>query len=354
MLDFLKDLFPSHAEILPRIPADEISLFTVMFPFNAYALAFGGAFAATALSVPLWRACCRSRGWVDDPGHRKIHDQPIALAGGPAVFTGMVVVLLAAVVAVHFQWLTADAVGKLAYGLGRRAPQLLAILAGAAGMVLLGAWDDLRELSPPVKFLGQVAVALLVAAAGVRVTLFVPSVFFSYAITVLWILTVTNALNFNDNMNGLCGGLGLIAAAAFGLIAARNGQYLVGSMAFLVAGALLGFLPYNFPRATVFLGDSGSHLVGFLLAILAILPHFYSSKLAHPHRWAVFDPLFILAVPLLDLTSVVWIRTRAGKPFWIGDNQHFSHRLVRSGRSRPTAVMLLWLASAVGASLTLL
>ena len=324
------------------------------FPLNAYLLAFLGAFAATVMAVPLWRSLCQRRVWVDDPGHRKIHHTPVALAGGPALFTGVITVLLGAWIAVHFRWLDPDAVGKLAYGLGRRAPQLLAILIGAAGMVALGAWDDLRELRPLVKFCGQCAVALLVAAAGVRVTLFVPSVAFSYCITVLWILTVTNALNFNDNMNGLCGGLGMIAALSFGVIAARNGQYLVGSMALLVAGALLGFLPYNFPRATVFLGDSGSHLVGFLLAVLAILPHFYSAKLTHPSRLAVFHPLIVLAVPLLDLASVVWIRTRAGKPFWIGDNQHFSHRLVRAGMSRPSAVMTLWAAALAGGLLSCL
>ncbi len=324
------------------------------FPLNAYLLAFSGAFLATLVAVPAWRLVCQVRGWVDDPGHRKIHQTPIALAGGPAVFTGMLVVLVVAVTAVHWKWLGPDTVGRLSYGLDRRAFQLLAIFAGAAGMVALGAWDDLRELRPSIKFCGQFLIALLVAAAGVRVTLFVPSLLFSYAITILWILTVTNALNFNDNMNGLCGGLGLIAALVFGLLAARSGQYLVGSLAFLTAGALLGFLPYNFPRASVFLGDSGSHLVGFLLAVLAILPHFYSAKLTHPSRLAVFHPLLVLGVPLLDLASVVWIRTRAGKPFWIGDNQHFSHRLVRTGCSRPAAVLILLTAAAAGGLLSLL
>jgi UDP-GlcNAc:undecaprenyl-phosphate GlcNAc-1-phosphate transferase len=322
------------------------------FPLHAYLLAFTGAFLATLAATPLWRTLCLRRGWVDDPGHRKIHHTPVALAGGPAVFTGMLLVLAAALVAIHWNWLGPDAVEKLSYGLGRRAVQLTAIFAGAAGMLALGAWDDLYELRPSVKFAGQLLISLLVAAAGVRVTLFVPSLLFSYAITILWILTVTNALNFNDNMNGLCGGLGMIAALAFGLLAARNGQYLVASLAFLTAGALLGFLPYNFPHASVFLGDSGSHLVGFLLAVLAILPHFYSAKLVHPSRVAVLYPLFVLAVPLLDLASVVWIRTRAGKPFWIGDNQHFSHRLVRAGHSRPVAVIILWAAAATGGFLS--
>ena len=113
-----------------------------------------------------------------------------------------------------------------------------------------------------LKFGGQLIVALVVAAAGMRITLFVPSLLFSYCMSALWILTVVNAFNFMVNMNGLCAGLGAIGAGWFGVIAAGQGQYLVASMAFLVAGALLGFLPFNFPRAAAFLGDAGSHLTG--------------------------------------------------------------------------------------------
>jgi UDP-GlcNAc:undecaprenyl-phosphate GlcNAc-1-phosphate transferase len=326
----------------------------VNFPLNAYCLAFVGAFLATAASLPLWRAWCERTGLVDDPGHRKIHHTPIPLAGGLAVFTGMAVVVLGALGVVQLHLLDPVAVDKLSYGLGRRGPQLAAILVGALGMVGLGWWDDRHELKPAVKFAGQCTIALLVAAAGVRVTLFVPSLAFSYAITVLWILTVTNALNFNDNMNGLCGGLGVISATWIALLAAGNGQYLVASLALLVAGALLGFLPFNFPRASVFLGDAGSHLVGYLLAVLSILPHFYSAKLTNPSRFAVLSPLFILAIPLLDLASVVWLRTRAGKPFWIGDTNHFSHRLVRAGLSKLQAVVVLWALAAAAGALALL
>ncbi len=324
------------------------------FPANAYFLAGCGALLVTLAATPLWRAWCDRHGWVDDPGHRKIHHQPVPLAGGLAVFTGMAVVVLGALAVVQLRLLDPAAVERLSYGLGRRGNELAAILVGGLAMLVLGWWDDRYELKPAAKFSGQCLVALAVAAAGVRVTLFVPSVFFSYGVTVLWILTVTNALNFNDNMNGLCGGLGAIAAGWIAFHAAREGHYLVTSLALLVLGALLGFLPYNFPRARVFLGDAGSHLVGFLLAVLGILPHFYSPKLADPSRWSVLSPVLILAVPLTDLASVVWIRTRAGKPFWMGDNNHFSHRLVRAGCSRIQAVLILWGAAVVGGALTLL
>src|SRR5436189_4072500 len=132
-------------------------------------------------------------------------------------------------------------------------------------MLLVGLLDDKHELRPAMKFTGQFLIALLVAASGVRITLFVPSAIFSYAVTVLWILTVINAFNFMDNMNGLCAGLGAIAALCFAALAAAAGQYLVALIALVVTGALLGFIPYNFPRADAFLGDAGSHLIGYLL-----------------------------------------------------------------------------------------
>lgn len=123
--------------------------------------------------------------------------------------------------------------------------------------------------------------------------------------------------------------------------------------ALLVLGSLLGFLPYNYPKASVFLGDAGSHLVGYLMSVLAVLPHFYSPKQLEPSRWAVLCPLLILAVPLADLVSVVWIRTRLGRPFWIGDTNHFSHRLTRAGLGRSEAVLVLWLAALGAGALTL-
>ena len=318
------------------------------FPATLYLFSALGSALSAAISLPLWRALCRRIGHVDNPGHRKIHDAPIPLAGGLAVLTGLLLPLLAIAAMLHWQWLDADAVQKLTHGVNRRAPQLTAILMGAIGMTFLGWLDDRHDLRPSWKFGGQLLFATLVAGAGVRVTLFVPSEIFSYAVTVLWILTVTNALNFMDNMNGLCAGLGIISAALFGALAALHAQYLVASIAFLAAGAMLGFLPFNFPRATAFLGDAGSHLIGFLLAVLAILPHFHTEK--HPHPAAVLSPLLVLAVPLGDLAWVVLLRWRMGKPFYIGDTNHLSHRLVRAGTTRVQAVLIIWaLAAGIGA-----
>jgi UDP-GlcNAc:undecaprenyl-phosphate GlcNAc-1-phosphate transferase len=331
----------------------------VSFPNLFYALAFAGAFASALIALPLWRKWCARSGLVDDPGHRKIHAEPIPLAGGLAVMTALVLPVLAGLLVLFAQQknlisiFNSETADRLNYGLKKRSVELAAIFLGAFGMLLVGLLDDKHELKPSAKFAGQFFVALLVAAAGARVTLFVHNAIFSYAITILWIVTVINAFNFMDNMNGLCAGLGAIGAFYFGFIAATSAvpQYLVALIAFLTCGALLGFLPYNFPRARAFLGDAGSHLVGYLLAVLAILPHFYTPK--HPRTFAVFTPLFVLAVPLGDMVWVVLLRTKMGKPFYIGDNNHLSHRLVRRGLSRAKAVVLIWLLAAIVGALAI-
>jgi len=322
------------------------------FPAYIYGVAALGAFLTTLLALPFWRNWCLRSGLVDDPGHRKIHASPIPLAGGFAVMTGLALPVIVGAFVLSLNSSESHSLGLLQYGLGKRAVELVAIILGAIGMLLLGWVDDKHELSAKAKFAGQFLIALLVAAAGVRITLFVPNPVFSYAITVLWILTVTNAFNFIDNMNGLCVGVGGIAASCFALSAAAAGQYLVGILAFVAAGALLGFLPYNFPKATAFLGDAGSHLVGFLLAVLAILPHFYTPE--NQKTLAVLRPLLILAVPLADLVCVVILRWRLGQPFYVGDNNHFSHRLVRHGWSRVRTVLFIWFLAAVLGCLALL
>jgi UDP-GlcNAc:undecaprenyl-phosphate/decaprenyl-phosphate GlcNAc-1-phosphate transferase len=319
------------------------------FPFNFFAAAFLGAFATSLLALPLWRKWCLHMNHVDDPGHRKIHAAPVPLAGGLAVLTGILLPLAAGAVLLKLGMVQLSSTGAIIHGIDRRAAELAVLALGAIAITLLGWFDDKHELKALPKFIGQILIAIAVAAACKRITLFVHSEIFSYAITVLWVLTVINAFNFMDNMNGLCAGVGAIGAFFFAVIAAANGEYLVAITGFLMCGALLGFLPWNFPNARAFLGDAGSHLVGYLLAVMAILPHFYTKQNQRP--LAVLAPLFVLAVPLLDLAQVSIFRTLNKKPFWIGDTNHLSHRLARNGFSRTRAVLLLWLiAAAVGAA----
>lgn len=317
----------------------------MIFPFNFFLAAFAGAFLTTLLALPAWRKWCLNKNLVDDPGERKIHDKPIPLAGGFAVLTGILLPLAAAAAFIKAGVIQISSTNLMAHGLERRGPELIAIAVGAIAITTLGWLDDRHELKAMPKFTGQFLIALLVAFACKRITLFVPSEIFSYAVTILWILTIVNAFNFMDNMNGLCTGLGVIGAFLFALIAAASGEYLVATIAFLMCGALLGFLPWNFPNAKAFLGDAGSHLVGYLLAVMAILPHFYSKQ--NPHPLAVLAPLLVLALPLADLAQVVILRTLNRKPFWIGDTNHLSHRLVRAGISKSQSVLLIWLMACI-------
>jgi len=319
------------------------------FPLNTYVLAVLSSFIITLLSGFFWRKWCLRTGLVDEPGQRKIHSEPLPLAGGLAVMTGLLIPALFASLFLVLQGNPGDtgssATLLLQHGLSVRMVPLAGIFLGAIGILIVGWLDDMHELRPRIKFLGQLLIAALVAASGIRITLFVHGVFFHYVITILWILTLINAFNFMDNMNGLCAGLAAIGALYFGLIAAADGQYLVALIAFLTFGALLGFLPHNFPRARAFLGDAGSHLLGYLLAVLAILPHFYTPH--HPRRWAVLIPLLVVAVPLIDMVWVVILRSRKGQPFYIGDTNHLSHRIVRLGISPSKAVLSIWLGAAI-------
>jgi UDP-GlcNAc:undecaprenyl-phosphate GlcNAc-1-phosphate transferase len=315
------------------------------FPFNFFIAAFAGALATSVLALPLWRKWCLRTNLVDDPGYRKIHGAPVPLAGGFAVLTGILLPLGIGAILLKLGIVKLSSASAIVHGLDRRATELAVLALGAVAITILGWLDDKHELKALPKFTGQILIAIAVAAACKRITLFVPSVAFSYAVTILWLLTVINAFNFMDNMNGLCAGLGAIGAFLFALIAAAHGEYLVAITGFLMCGALVGFLPWNFPNARAFLGDAGSHLTGYLLAVMAILPHFYTKE--EPRPLAVLAPLFVLAIPLLDLAQVSLFRTLNKKPFWIGDTNHLSHRLTRAGLSRTRAVLVLWLIAAI-------
>jgi UDP-GlcNAc:undecaprenyl-phosphate GlcNAc-1-phosphate transferase len=219
------------------------------FPFNFFVAAFAGALLVTLLALPLWRSWCLRTNHVDDPGHRKIHQTPVPLAGGFAVLTGILLPLMGGAVLFKLGLVNFSSAGLIAHGLDRRAVELLVLALGAVAITLLGWLDDRHELKALPKFLGQLLVAIAVAAACKRITIFVHSDVFSYAITIVWLLAVINAFNFMDNMNGLCAGLGALGAFFFALIAAANGEYLVALVGWLMCGALLGFLPWNFPAA---------------------------------------------------------------------------------------------------------
>ena len=323
-------------------------------------------FACSATLTLLARRWAPRLGYVDHPGERKLHRRPIPYGGGVAVYLSVLVGL--AVVAVA-AWAYGAAEGEVdpqgpptAYfgqvwtALTAPGSRLPVILGCATFLLLVGLVDDRWGLSAWTKLFFQLLVAGFVFRQGVAITAFLGSWAASLALTVLWVVGLTNAFNFLDNMDGLCGGLACVSGVIFFTVAVQSQQVFVAVLLAMVVGAVAGFLLFNYPKATIFLGDAGSLFVGFLLATLAIEFQFYSS--VDPARYRIFPivlPLLIFAIPIYDVTSVVILRLRAGESPLKADKRHFSHRLVALGMPPALAVFtIVLLASAIGVTATLL
>ncbi len=172
------------------------------------------------------------------------------------------------------------------------------------------------------------------------------------SVTLLWIVGVTNSFNLLDNMDGLTAGVGAICALIFSLIAYRQSDPYTLLVSLTIMGSLLGFLRFNFAPASIFLGDSGSEVVGFLLACLAVSANYIENS--QLQQLPIITPLLVFGVPLFDTFSVMVIRWVEGRPFWDPDNRHFSHRLVALGMSRRAAVLMVYLVTLTVGSLAIL
>lgn len=311
------------------------------------------AFAVSFLVTRLLRRKSVAWGLVDIPAERKVHQTPTPLGGGIAIWAGVCVPLLAAILLARWlvsleslpAWLPADLAQHLG-GVVYRGQQLFSVLAAGTVLVAVGLLDDLRNLPWWPRLLIQLAVAVGLVASGVRATLFVDDQALGYLISVMWLLTLMNSFNFLDNMDALSGGIALIAAVIFSVImlaSTSEPRWLVAGVLLVLSGALGGFLCFNWPPASIFMGDAGSYFIGLMLATMTILGTFYDESTASRH--VMLAPLCVLAVPLYDLTSVVWIRLREGRSPFHADKRHFSHRLVDLGLSKKSAVMTVHLAT---------
>ena len=306
-----------------------------------------------AIGLPLTWLCRRAAvrlGQVDRPGERKLHERPIPVTGGIAIFWATALPVLGAIAAAW--WLPSAAWDSLVASASEQLPGVraqtgmaLTLIGGLFLLHLTGLVDDRRNLGPFLKLFIQVAVALALAGPFEVRLLTLLGLPVSVAVTVLWFVAITNAFNFLDNMDGLAAGVATVCGGILLACALISGQWFVAAVLALLIGALLGFLAFNFPPASIFMGDGGSLVIGFLIAFCSVRvtytqlgPH----APADSHWWAVLTPLVVLAIPLYDLTSVTLIRLAQGKSPFVGDTQHFSHRLVQRGLTRPAAVFVIY------------
>lgn len=325
--------------------------------------------AALAVALPAtWaaRQVGRRLGALDGPGvagQVKAAARKVPNTGGVGIFLGIVVPMVSGLA---LAWTVGDSpqgwlapLGEHLAGIREQTPTAIVLLLGLAAMHVMGLVDDRRPLGPYLKL----GVMLLVAAGVVLLTDtrlltllddYAGGPWLSIVMTVLWLGVVTNALNFMDNMDGLSGGVAAVASAFFLTATLINGQWFVGACLALLLGSLLGFLWFNFPLrggASVFMGDGGSLVVGFLLGFLTARTTYYApGGTALGGGWyAVFMPVVVLAVPLYDFVSVSLIRLSQGRSPFVGDLQHLSHRLVRRGLSKRAAVVVICGLTAVTA-----
>ena len=295
-----------------------------MSPEVRYALSFVAALIGTLALTPLAARLAHRVGLIDRPdAERKAHAGPTPYLGGIAVMIGLV------------------AVGAATSGFDGK---VMTVLAGAVVLGAVGLRDDYQTVSPWIRIGFESAAGLSLWLSGIRAGVFmVPAL--DLLVTIVWVVAVINAFNMIDNMDGLASGVAATAAAGVGAVTAAQGDYIVASFAFAVAGASIGFLRYNFPPARIFLGDAGSMLLGFLIAALTL--HLDLVKEHTPTRIAVIVLLSI--VPLFDLTIVVVARLAGRRPLWLGGQDHTSHRLKHRGSS-PTQVALAFAAGQAVAS----
>ena len=306
-----------------------------MHSLLAYAAVFGVALAASLIGTPIAREGARRWGVLDQPSHRKVHRTPTPLLGGLAIYAAF--------------WLGLLLVSRLEIAapevfLPATTRELGAIFLATLTLMGMGFLDDKFKHShggvpPRAKLAGQLLAAAIALLGGLQLHVFGNQAA-DVALTVLWIIGISNAINFLDNMDGLSAGATGIAAFFFAVIAALNGQILVAAMGLALVGACIGFLRYNFNPATVFMGDAGTLFMGFLLAVIGM-----KLNVSGPTWWSFVLVTVVLALPIFDTSLVTAYRLAKGRHVAQGGKDHTSHRLVKLGLPHRQAVLVLYAAS---------
>lgn len=280
-------------------------------------------FGAALCLTPLTRQIAMRLGVTAAPNKRNIHQRHVPLMGGAAIYIAFVLSVLLFSPPDHLR-------------------ELGAIVAGASLLAIVGYLDDRRHLSPRVRLSAMTLSAVLAALAGVQIRLF-NNLLIDIPLTLFWIVALINALNWIDNMDGLAAGTATISAGFFLILALTQGQILVSMLAAAIFGSAFGFLIYNFNPSSTFMGDMGAYTLGFVLAILAIKLKFAAQPLNV--TWMV--PVFVLALPVLDINLAIATRLLERRPLMLAAKDHVSHRIMELGATQRQTLALLYLFSVV-------
>jgi UDP-GlcNAc:undecaprenyl-phosphate/decaprenyl-phosphate GlcNAc-1-phosphate transferase len=318
------------------------------------------SFVIALVATYLVRANAARFKLIDLPSERKVHSTPTPRGGGLAVWLGVIAtfavgqaVLWYAIKSSSSENLVPEFAHRHVSGAIAKSRELWILLAAGTALMLLGLADDRRGLSWQFRLLVEFAVAAACVwlVPNLRLTAFIPYPLVTETLSVLWIVALINAFNMLDNMDGLSAGVATIAAAILAAVllmspdpATGQPQLFKAAMLLVLVGSLLGFLWHNRPPAKIFMGDSGAYFVGFMIAMATLLASYtgYNS----PRRHAILAPLLVMAVPLYDMASVILIRLKNGKSPFSADKNHFSHRLVDLGLTKPQAVLTIYLTTA--------
>lgn len=308
---------------------------------------FGVSLFTSFILTKFVRDVATKHGWVAAPGSsRHLHSQPLPRLGGVAIFLAFLASVLSSIVVGKFypQW-----------NISIFAKAGLTILLPGTLVFLLGVYDDLRSLGPAIKFAVQAIAATMLFAGGLRINslpvLFGShqfSWFISLALTILWVLAVTNAFNLIDGLDGLAAGSALFSTLVVFVVALLAHSALVTMMTLALAGAILGFLRFNFNPATIFLGDCGSLFIGFSLSALAL-----QGAAKAPTTVAIAIPVVSFGLPILETVLSIARRFISGRPVFTADREHIHHKLLQLGLSHRQVVVVLYGASGIFALLSL-
>jgi len=294
----------------------------------SYAVAFFFALSLAYVLTPLFQRIAVKFRILDHPvPNIKIHPKPVPYLGGLAIWLAFIVTLLGVRLLTHFP------TGTLR--------NLRGIFYGGTLIMVLGLIDDIWKLDYRVKFFGQFIASLILIIYNIRIE-FVSSLPLSIFLTIFWVVGITNAINIIDIMDGLAAGVAITAGLAFSFIALPTEKIYVNFAALALAGSCLGFLRYNWQPARIFMGDSGSLFIGFILAAISL-----GESYTTINNIGLFAPLLVLGIPIYDTLLVIFFRMLKGKSIFAGSLDHFSFRLEAMGYKRKKVILINYYLSVI-------